>query len=92
MNKIITANFEIHGFVQGVGYRYYAYRKAIELGLAGFARNNYDGSVTVEVEGEKNIVMEFLGLLKIGPSRSNVEQIITDFSDITGKYSKFIVV
>ena len=92
MNKIIFAKFEINGFVQGVGYRYFAYRHAIELGLSGYCRNNYDGSVTVEVEGEENNVMEFQRLLKKGPARSNVEKIVSDFSDNVGKFTKFIVV
>ena len=91
MNKIIIGKFEIHGFVQVVGFRYFAYRRAVELGINGYARNNYDGSVTVEAEGEEKKVLEFLRLLKTGPSRSNVEKITTDFTEACGKHTKFIV-
>ena len=92
MNKIISARFEIYGFVQGVGYRYFAYRHAIEFGLYGFAKNNYDGSVTVEVEGDEIKVAELLKVLKTGPSRSHVDKVISDYSGIIGKFDKFVVI
>lgn len=40
-----------HGRVQGVGFRYQAQRYASAYGLKGWVRNEYDGSVTVEVQG-----------------------------------------
>lgn len=42
---------EFHGRVQGVGFRYQAQRYASAYGLKGWVRNEYDGSVTVEVQG-----------------------------------------
>ena len=41
----------VRGYVQGVGYRYYALQHARALGLTGFARNERDDSVTVVAEG-----------------------------------------
>ena len=35
----------IHGRVQGVGFRYFAQRAALELGLTGYVRNLDDGGV-----------------------------------------------
>ena len=40
------------GIVQGVGFRYKAISCARKLGLTGFVRNRYDGSVECEVQGE----------------------------------------
>ena len=40
------------GFVQGVGFRYRAYHAANSLGLTGWVRNEPDGNVTMEVQGE----------------------------------------
>ena len=42
------------GDVQGVGFRFRAYHAANSLGLTGWVRNEYDGSVTLEVQGEKS--------------------------------------
>ena len=39
-----------YGRVQGVGFRYYAVQKANQLGLTGWVKNLYDGSVEMEVE------------------------------------------
>jgi acylphosphatase len=50
----------ITGKVQGVSFRDYAKKKARELGLAGFVRNEPDGSVRVEAEGEEKDVEEFI--------------------------------
>ncbi len=43
---------EFHGQVQGVGFRYQARRYASAYGLKGWVRNEYDGSVTMEVQGQ----------------------------------------
>ena len=40
------------GMVQGVGFRYHAKYNASALGLTGWVRNEYDGSVTLEVQGD----------------------------------------
>lgn len=41
-----------HGRVQGVGFRWIAIQHARDLGLTGWVRNEYDGTVTMEVQGE----------------------------------------
>lgn len=47
---------EFYGRVQGVGFRYYSTYKARELGLTGWVRNRYDGSVEMEVQGEPDLI------------------------------------
>ena len=47
---------EFHGRVQGVGFRYQARRYASAYGLSGWVRNEYDGSVTIEVQGNPEII------------------------------------
>jgi len=44
----------IYGLVQGVFFREAAKRKARELSLVGFVKNQEDGAVYLEAEGEKN--------------------------------------
>ena len=39
---------EILGDVQGVGFRFFAERRANQLGLRGWVRNRYDGAVEVD--------------------------------------------
>ena len=75
-------NLKIYGRVQGVGFRYSAQKKAIELGIKGFVKNQFDGSVYAEVEAEEDILNEFVLWCRKGPSWSRVEKIETEESPI----------
>ncbi len=52
------------GRVQGVGFRYYAVHKATQLGLTGWVRNLYDGSVEMEVQGDERLIRELISFLR----------------------------
>lgn len=45
-----------HGRVQGVGFRWTASQFAGEYGLTGWVRNEYDGTVTMEVQGSQDLI------------------------------------
>jgi len=45
-----------HGRVQGVGFRWTASQIAGEYGLTGWVRNEYDGTVTMEVQGSQDLI------------------------------------
>lgn len=45
-----------HGRVQGVGFRYTARYAAESLGLTGWVKNDWDGSVLMEAQGQKFLV------------------------------------
>jgi acylphosphatase len=57
----------VRGRVQGVGYRYFAQRAAVELGLTGYTRNLDDGRVEVYAVGPVAKLGEFGGMLYRGP-------------------------
>ncbi len=52
----------VTGTVQGVGFRPFVHRHAVELGLVGFVRNDSQG-VLIEVEGEPDLIAELARLL-----------------------------
>jgi len=62
----------IRGRVQGVGYRYFAQRAAVELGLTGYTRNLDDGRVEVYAAGSVDKLSQFAGILYRGPRWSDV--------------------
>lgn len=68
-------NIRVIGEVQGVFFRYSAKEKAEELGIAGFARNEGDGSVYIEAEGEEDALRVFLEWCKKGPSSASVSKV-----------------
>lgn len=53
-----------YGRVQGVGFRYYAVQKANQLGLIGWVKNLYDGSVEMEVEGQEELIDQLIIFLQ----------------------------
>ncbi len=62
----------IRGRVQGVGYRYFAQRAAVELGLTGYTRNLDDGRVEVYAVGPVAKLSELAGRLHRGPQWGDV--------------------
>lgn len=84
-----TCHIIVSGIVQGVGYRYYALRKANALGVTGFVRNLPNGKVEVEAEGKEDLVDEFIRLLRRGPVSASVYEVEVDCYDYTGRYLDF---
>lgn len=63
MKDIIRKHIIFYGSVQGVGFRYYSVNKARQLGLTGWVRNLYDGTVEMEVQGEEQAIDELIMFL-----------------------------
>jgi acylphosphatase len=63
----------IIGTVQEVGFRYFIYHSAVKLGLTGWVRNCYDGSVELEVQGEMKYIHEFIREIIKGNGFSKVD-------------------
>ena len=64
MDLKVRKHIYFYGRVQGVGFRYYAVQKAGQLGLAGWVRNRYDGSVEMEVEGAETDIDQMILFLQ----------------------------
>src|SRR5512147_1904478 len=65
----------IRGAVQGVGFRPFVYRLADELALSGWVINDNRG-VTLEVDGEREILEEFLRRLPMErPAASEIREL-----------------
>ena len=52
------------GRVQGVGFRYRSAYIAQSLGLTGWVKNLWDDRVEMELQGEEEVIREFLSRLK----------------------------
>ena len=63
------------GKVQGVFFRASTKEKAEELGITGFVRNERDGSVYIEAQGEEDVLEDFLHWCKRGPQHARVDAI-----------------
>ena len=65
----------ISGRVQGVFFRAEAAQRARSLGLAGWVRNNADGTVEAVFEGERERVGSMVEWARRGPSLAEVERV-----------------
>lgn len=68
--------------MQGVFFRASAKQKADELSIAGFVKNEKNGDVYIEAEGEENLLKKFVEWCKKGPSRANVKEVKTEESGL----------
>ena len=50
---MVRKRIVFEGWVQGVGFRYRARNAAEHYGCTGWVRNEFDGSVTMEIQGEE---------------------------------------
>ncbi|SEG08918.1 acylphosphatase [Butyrivibrio sp. Su6] len=66
MSEIIRVHLNFKGYVQGVGFRYTAYHTAIMYGLTGWVKNEWNGSVTVEAQGNPAAIDMFIQKVKDG--------------------------
>src|SRR5437588_12052410 len=67
--------FVVRGRVQGVGFRWFVEREAHMLGVAGWVRNNADGSVEVLAMGTGEQLAGLRSRLREGPRAARVDDV-----------------
>jgi acylphosphatase len=81
----------VGGLVQGVGYRYFCYKKAVEYGIQGSAKNLFNGNVEVIAQGEENFINDFIKELKNGSAHSSVKSLNIQDIECKNEYSGFSI-
>lgn len=79
----------VHGRVQGVSFRYYTQKRARELGLTGYVRNQWDGTVEVVAEGSRPAIDNLLSFLHVGPREAFVTQVDAGWPQPVGEFDQF---
>ena len=72
---MIRYKINVKGKVQGVFYRASTQAKAKELGLSGWVKNEEDGSVLIEAEGEDQKLQKLLEWCRQGPGAAVVNDV-----------------
>ncbi len=67
--------FVITGRVQGVGFRYHCSTEATRLGLVGFVRNQLDGTVEVQAQGDEASLDALENWCHNGPAFASVKSV-----------------
>lgn len=71
----LTRRFVVRGRVQGVGFRWFVEAEAQKLGIAGWVRNNMDGSVEVLATGNREQLSQLRQRLRVGPRAARVDDV-----------------
>jgi acylphosphatase len=73
--EVQARRFIIRGRVQGVGFRWFVEREAHILQVAGWVRNNADGSVEVLAQGSRDQLVGLHSRLREGPRAARVDAV-----------------
>lgn len=87
--RAVRLTARVVGEVQGVGYRAFAQRRAEVLDVAGYVRNEPDGTVRVVAEGQRASLARFLAELRQGPAGADVQSVEEHWDDATGEFDGF---
>ena len=72
----------VHGYVQGVGFRWWTRSRALELGLTGYAANQADGRVLVVAQGSRPGCEQLLELLREGTTPGSVDTVVAEYTQL----------
>ena len=73
--SVDARRFVVRGRVQGVGFRWFVEREAHILGIAGWVRNNADGSVEILAQGTRDQLSGLRSRLRAGPRAARVDAV-----------------
>lgn len=74
----------VTGSVQGVSFRWYAEQEGRRLGLAGWVRNEVDGSVHGHAEGDDDAVEAWVAWCHQGSPAASVERVVVTPATLEG--------
>jgi len=86
---MIARRYIVRGRVQGVGYRWFVDHEARQLGLAGWVRNNLDGTVEVLAMGSSEQHSALRGKLHQGPRAARVDHVDESPADAVAGLTTF---
>ncbi|HLR36420.1 MAG TPA: acylphosphatase [Chitinophagaceae bacterium] len=89
--NVVHKNILVKGRVQGVYFRSSAFKEARKYNLKGFVRNESDGSVYIEAEGENEGMLEFIKWCRKGSAASDVTHVDVSKGELK-EFSKFEVI
>ncbi len=86
---IQARRFMVRGRVQGVGFRWFVEREAHILGIAGWVRNNHDGTVEVLAQGTRDQLAGLHSRLREGPRAARVDSVEVSDESPTPRLGSF---
>jgi len=82
---VTRAHLTIRGRVQGVGFRFATVQRARSRDVAGWVRNNPDGTVDAVFEGPSEAVEALIAWCRFGPSGARVDDVEVELEAPSGE-------
>lgn len=79
----------VSGGVQGVGFRYFVWQAARQLGLTGWVRNLPNGTVELLAEGPRPQLEQLARALHSGPPAADVHSCALSWQPASGEFASF---
>ena len=89
LDELKRVHVWVQGRVQGVGFRAFVHRNAVEIGVTGWVRNVGYDTVEAVAEGTDGQLERFLGMVKLGPGISRVDESREQWEQVTGEFDAF---
>ena len=83
--------FLIRGRVQGVGFRWFVEREAFVLQIAGWVRNNPDGTVEILAQGTRDQLAGLHSRLREGPRAARVDHVEVSEAQPVAGLTSFLI-
>jgi acylphosphatase len=88
-NENTRVHVWVKGRVQGVGFRAFVHRNAVEIGVTGWVRNVGFDTVEAVAEGRSEQIARFLEMVRRGPRASRVDDSHEEWEQVTGEFEAF---
>lgn len=88
-NPISRVEIVVSGLVQGVGFRYFVLRNALDRNIKGYTKNLYNGEVYTVAEGSKDQLEIFAEKLKHGPQHAQVTGFNVKWTNAVHEFNTF---
>lgn len=85
---MIHYNIIVKGKVQGVNFRARTKERAQEIGVRGLVKNEEDGSVYIEAEGDEDQIQAFMEWCGEGPEKADVQEVYFETAPLK-KFPRF---
>lgn len=79
----------VNGLVHGVGFRYFTFREAKNLGINGYVKNLSTGQVEIVAVAEKGLIDELIKSIRVGPSFASVSGIDLEMIESDEQFNEF---
>ncbi len=89
--KRLAKKYVISGRVQGVGFRFFVERWAGQLGISGYVKNLWDGTVEVYAIGDAASLEQLKLRLAEGPGAARVSGVRESDENVDKRYVRFMI-